>query len=155
FDHKTSISLNDNNIGWSKEAMDFIGENQVPEEVIRMRNRSAILEADNRNNDEKILLYRKLIQLDRRSLDKCGAYHYTGMNDIIRLNISGLLLKMDNPEIPLYCLDKNKTFRIIDGEKIYYINILMQFKSENETLFRRYRLTINRNGIIDLEHLLV
>ncbi len=151
FDHKTSISLKNNNIGWSKEAMDFISEDKVPTEVIRYRNRSAILEADNRNNDEKIILYRKLIQLNRKSLDQCGDYFFAGINDIIRLNVSGMLIKMDNPEFQLFHTEKNKTFSILTGEKIYYLNLIMQLKSENNVSYHRYRLVLNRNGISDLE----
>ena len=56
FDHRTDITLSDHKIGWSKESMVFVPENKVPAEVIKVRNRSAILEADNRNNREKIIL---------------------------------------------------------------------------------------------------
>jgi hypothetical protein len=62
--------------------MDFVTEAKVPAEVIRVRNRSAILEADNRNNREKIILYRRLVRLNRKSLDDCSQYPTSGMNDI-------------------------------------------------------------------------
>jgi hypothetical protein len=151
FDHKTSISLKNNDIGWSKEAMDFITESKVPQEVLRYRNRSAILEADNRNNNEKIILYRKLVRLNRESLDRCGDYFFSGINDIIRLNVNGMILKMDDPEFLLHHTDKNKTYIAIQGEKIYYLNLIMQLKSEEHTAYRRYRVAFNRNGIVDLE----
>ena len=151
FDHKTSISLKNNDIGWSKEAMDFITESKVPQEVLRYRNRSAILEADNRNNNEKIILYRKMVRLNRESLDRCGDYFFSGINDIIRLNVNGMILKMDDPEFLLHHTDKNKSYIAIQGEKIYYLNLIMQMKSEEHTAYRRYRVAFNRNGIVDLE----
>ncbi|MCC7317122.1 MAG: hypothetical protein IT219_01200 [Bacteroidales bacterium] len=151
FDHKTSISLKNNDIGWSKEAMDFITESKVPQEVLRYRNRSAILEADNRNNNEKIILYRKMVRLNRESLDRCGDYFFSGINDIIRLNVNGMILKMDDPEFLLHHTDKNKSYITIQGEKIYYLNLIMQMKSEEHTAYRRYRVAFNRNGIVDLE----
>lgn len=153
FDHKTLISLKDIDIGWSKEAMDFISESNVPAEVIRIRNRSAILEADNRNNDEKIILYRKLVKLNRQSLDKCGDYFFAGTNDIIRFNINGLLAKMDNPEFFLFLTDKNKSYHIINGDKVYYLNFILQLKHEETVSYKRYRLQINRNGISKLENM--
>ncbi|MDD3743017.1 MAG: hypothetical protein PHX54_05285, partial [Lentimicrobiaceae bacterium] len=81
FDHKTEVTLNDHKIGWSKESMDFIGQDKIPREVNALRNRSAILEADNRYNQEKVILYRRLVRLNRKSLNQCSQYPINGMND--------------------------------------------------------------------------
>ena len=151
FDHKTKMSLNNNEIGWSKEAMDYISESKVPPEVLRFRDRSAILEADNRNDDEKIILYRKLIQLNRLNLDKVSEYFSTGINDIIRFNVSNFMNKMDNPEVPLFHLDNRNSYSVINGEKIYFLNLIMQFKNEDLVFYRRYRLVVNREGIKYIE----
>ncbi|MDV7397346.1 hypothetical protein RZS08_38450, partial [Arthrospira platensis SPKY1] len=101
FDHKTSISLSNQHIGWSKEAMDFVEEAKVPQPVTQMRNRSAILEADNRNNDEKILLYRKRVRIYRKKLDQSIDYNTKGLNEILRLNLQHFCLQMDDPDIHL------------------------------------------------------
>ncbi len=151
FDYKTIINLNDNNIGWSKEAIDFISEDKIPAEVARVRNRSAILEADNRNNNEKIILYRKLVRIDRKKLDLCSTYPLGGMNEIIRFNIFNFTQKMDNPEVPLYFLDEKGDPVIINAEKIYYLNVIMQFRYEEQLEYKRYRLIVNRDGIKDIE----
>lgn len=151
FDHKTIMSLNNNILGWSKEAMDFIGESKVPREVIRFRDRSAILEADNRNDDEKIILYRKLIRINRTSLDQVSEYFSTGINDIIRFNLTGFMHKMDNPEFPLYHLDSPDSFSVIPGEKIYFLNMIIQFKNEDQIFYCRYRIILNRDGIKSIE----
>lgn len=153
FDHKTKIKLNDMQVGWSKEAMDFIPEEKVPQEIIRLRGRSTILGADNRFNGEKIILYRKRFQINRKKLDHCGANLSAGINDIIRLNVSGLMLKMDNPEMPLFYLNQENQCRTINGEKIYYINLIMQFKSGSQNQYQRIRLIVNRNGISELEQM--
>jgi hypothetical protein len=153
FDHKTRISLNNQTIGWSKEAMDFVDESKIPEEVIKIRNRSAILEADNRNNNEKIILFRKLFIINRNSLEKCSDYPLQGINDILKLNVNHFTLKMDNPEIPLFVEDKSKGFDIVLAEKIYYLNLLMQLKSEGIVRYRRFRIVFNRYGIKEIETL--
>jgi hypothetical protein len=151
FDHKTHITLNSNKIGWSKEAMDFISDSKVPEDVIRIRNRSAILEADNRNRSERIILFRKLIRLNRKKLEQCSEYNISGINEIIRLNISSFTNKMDNPDMLLHVLGDEEKPKVIRGEKTYFINLIMQLKYEEHVSFVRYRLTLNREGIKEIE----
>ncbi|MBE0661499.1 MAG: hypothetical protein IH597_03440 [Bacteroidales bacterium] len=153
FDQKTQITLNENEIGWSKEAMDFISETKVPEEVMRMRARSAILEANNRNNMEKIILYRKLVRLNREALDRSSKFATSGMNEIIRINFSGFINKMDDPIVPVYMQgeDGGKRYEIVKGEKIYYVNLIMQLKSEDQMEYHRYRIALNRKGIRNIE----
>ncbi|MFH1121616.1 MAG: hypothetical protein V1775_17485 [Bacteroidota bacterium] len=152
FDHRTDVSLSGHNIGWSKESMDFIPEIKVPPDVIRIRNRSDILEAENRNNREKIILYRRLIRLNRKNLDECSEYPVNGINDVIRFNISHYILKMDNPSIPLYIPDDERGIGIVRGEKMYYLNLLFQFRSEGQTNYKRYRIVLNREGIREIEN---
>lgn len=151
FDHRTDIGLNEHQIGWSKESMVFVPEEKIPDEVLKVRNRSAILEADNRNNREQIILYRKLVRLNRQSLDNCSQYPTTGMNDIIRFNVSNFIQKMDNPVVPLYSPGDNGTIEIVKGEKMYYINLVLQFNNENQLEYKRYRIVLNRKGIREIE----
>jgi hypothetical protein len=151
FDHKTTINLNENDIGWSKEAVDFIPEDKVPVEVIQVRNRSAILEADNRHHNEKIILYRKLVRINRQKLNLCSVYPLGGINEIVRFSITGFTNKMDNPEIPLHCLDEHNDPILIQTEKIYYLNLIMQLKHEDQLEYKRYRLVMNREGIKEIE----
>ncbi len=151
FDHRTDVTLSDHKIGWSKESMDFIQESKVPAEVLKIRNRSAILEANNRNNSEKIILYRKLVRLNRKSLDDCSQYPTSGMNDIIRFNVSNFIQKMDNPIVPLFIPGDNGSISIVKGEKMYYINLVFQFKNEEQLEYKRYRIALNRKGIREIE----
>jgi hypothetical protein len=151
FDHRTDIGLSEHQIGWSKESMVFVPEEKIPAEVLKVRNRSAILEADNRNNREQIILYRKLVRLNRQSLDDCSQYPTTGMNDIIRFNVSNFIQKMDNPVVPLYSPGDNGTIEIVKGEKMYYINLVLQFNNENQLEYKRYRIVLNRKGIREIE----
>ena len=151
FDHRTNITLNDHKIGWSKESMDFITQDQAPSEVNAIRNRSAILEADNRNNREKIILYRRLVRLNRKSLDECSQYATNGINDIIRFNVSNFVQKMDNPVVPLFIPGEDGNLAIVKGEKIYYINLILQFKNEEQSEYKRFRIVLNRKGISEIE----
>lgn len=151
YDNKMVISVKDSPVGWIKEGVDFIREGNVPEEVMGMRDRSDLLEADNRNAEEQIILYRKLVSIDGEALDANNQYDISGINDILRFNVSNFIQKMDNPEIPLGIPGENGGFEIISGEKIYYINFLMQFRNDGNINYKRFRLIMSRNGIEGIE----
>jgi len=151
FDHKTKITLGDTYIGYTKEAMDFIPDFKVPETVHRIRERSPILEANNRYDTEKIILMRRRIKVYRKNLDQCGPYTHNGIHEIIRLNVSSFLSKMDNPLVPLYVPDEDKGFETIKAERMYYINLILELRTEEGTQYKRYRVVLNRKGIAEIE----
>jgi len=153
FDNKITISVKHNQIGWSKEGFDFISENNVPKEVIQARSRSPLLEADNRYTKEKIILYRKMMRVDREKLDESSHYQVSGINEIIRFNVSSFMFKMDNPDIPLYVTKEDKSVEKLMGSKIYYLNFIIQLKYEDFEHFKRYRVIFNRSGIKEIEEL--
>jgi hypothetical protein len=138
----------------SKEGVDFIKNNMVPADVLRIRNRTPLLEADNRYTEEKILLYRKLMELNREQLDLNSEYYISGINEILRFNLSSYLLKMDDPDVPLYILNQDGSYQEITGSKVYYLNFVIQLKYKLFESFKRYRVVFNRTGIIEVEELL-
>ncbi len=151
FDHKINISIHDNEIGWVRESMDFISERNVPFEVLNKRDRSSILEANNRASRERIILYRTQMQLNRESIDANSEYPIAGVNQILRLNISNFIQKMDNAEFPLYYPDEEDGYKIVPGEKIYYLNMIVQAKEVEQWDYKRYRIVFNRKGIQKIE----
>lgn len=153
FDKKTTIGVKENPVGWVKEGVDFITEDKVPREVMDIRSRSPLLQAENRINDEKIILYRKMVRIDSEALKKEDKYSLTGINNIVRLHLSGFVQKMDNPEVPLYTIGENEKIGMVYGDKIYYLNFLMQFQFDGNIEYKRFRLVFNRAGIITIEEL--
>lgn len=151
YDNKVQISNKSQQIGWSKEGFDFISDNKVPREVMELRGRSSLLEAENRRVDEKIILYRKRVRLDRKQLVKISTYPIPGIHDIIRFNISEFIRKMDNPEVPIFGNDKDGNSIRVHGEKIYYLNFVIQCHYEEQLEYKRYRIMFNRLGIKKIE----
>lgn len=151
FDNKTIVSLKRLPVGWIKEGVDFITEERVPEEVMAMRDRSDLLEANNRHTAEKIILYRTLVRLNGQLLDENNQYDVSGIHDILRFNVSSFILKMDNPEVPLAIPKEEGGYEVIDGERIYYINFLLQLRSDERVDYKRFRLIMSRNGIEGIE----
>jgi hypothetical protein len=153
FDNKITVSVKENQIGWSKEGFDFISEKKVPEAVMKIRNRSALLEADNRYASENIILYRKLVLIDREKLDENSKYFIAGINEILKFNVHSFLNKMDNPGIPLYVTPDGVDIVKLEGMKVYYLNFVVQLKYEDFERLIRYRVTFNRDGIKSIEEL--
>ncbi|MGL5682489.1 MAG: hypothetical protein ACRDDZ_05450 [Marinifilaceae bacterium] len=151
FDNKTTIHVKHAILGWMKESADFVSERNIPQYIIQKRGRSSLLEADNRITKEKILLYRKQLRINGTLLDSTSNYVTSGINNILRFNLWNFIQKMDNPEIPVPVLDADKNITYVMGEKVYYVNFLLQFKCDGIENFRRYRITMSRDGIKEIE----
>lgn len=151
FDNKTTIGIKGTPIGWIKEGFDFITEDKVPSEVMELRSRSPLLKAENRINDEKIILYRKMVRIDANALKSQDKYSLVGINDIFRLHLTNFIQKMDNPQVPLYTIDENEKVAVTHGDKVYYLNIIMQIQADGQKEYKRFRLILNRSGILKIE----
>ncbi|GHS91704.1 hypothetical protein FACS1894203_2930 [Bacteroidia bacterium] len=152
FDNKVDMKINnDDIIGIYKESQTFVSENKIPKEATQLRNRSTILEAENRINDEKILLYRIQMSLDSKIINKSNRYPISGVNDIIRFNISQFIHKMDNAEVPIFITDDKTDYKIIPGEKVYYLNFILRFQYSDQVEYKRYLVMLNRNGIKEIK----
>lgn len=147
FDNKAEILLNEDRIGTIKEGMDFITHKKVPEEVKRVRYSKRLMEVENRVTDEKVMLYRMALHIDRVKLNNLSHYETAGINDIIRFNVNNLLQKMDNPKVNIRHMNDDGTVVTIPCDKIYYVNIVLQLRYESDTTLRRFRVTLTRNGI--------
>jgi len=151
FDHKIKISTHSHEIGWVKESMDFISEGNLPVDILKKRDRSSLLEANNRAGSERVIRYQTLMQLNRENIDANSEYPAAGVNEIFKLNISNFIQKMDNAEFPLYYSDNVAGYKIVHGEKIYYLNLILQAKNREQWDLKRYRIVFNRNGIQKIE----
>ena len=153
YDNKTTISIKQKEIGFTKEGFDFIQEANIPKEIIKVRNRIPLIEAENRYAQEKIILYRKTVEVDSMVLDTNANYNIVGVVEIVRYNLLSLMRKTDNPEVPLYVLDEDNEVEKIMGVKNYYINIIIQYKHDEEESFKRYRIGFNRDGINSIKEI--
>lgn len=153
FDNKRKLSIHNLEIGWIKEAFDFISESKIPQDIMNMRNGTPLVDAENEVYAEKIILYRKLVHLSRKDIESYKQYHLIGINDIMRFNLLRFIQKMDNPTIPLYLPDDEMGYRQITGHKEYAIYFILACESNKEIHYKKYRLLFNRNGISDVSEL--
>ncbi len=154
FDHKTRISVTpEKSVGWCKESFDFVSAEKVPADILRKRSKSVALEAWSDRGWEKVVLYRKLMKLDRHSLDGIFThYTITGVNDIIRFNVANFVHNTDNPEIPFRTL-AGEDFEELAGQKVYYLTFVIDLKYDGENQLTLYRVTFNRSGILKVDSL--
>ncbi len=153
FDNKWNLSLRKKRIGWIKEGMDFVLGNRVPDEVLALRARNSLMEAENEIYDESIICYRKLVNLSREDLEKYKEYRLDGVNDITRINLNHFIQKMDDPSIPLYMPDEENGYTQVQGKRMYTLYFMIYCELEQNRYYRKYRLLFNREGISDVSEL--
>jgi len=101
-------------------------------------------------NDEKVLLFRKKVQIWPSELAKVSPFPMKGINDIMRFNITEFVRKMDNPSIPLSGAWEEDGFSPIVGKKIYRLTFVFQCVYEGHTEYKRVLVKCNKNGIIEV-----
>ena len=150
FDTRTDFRIKGRKIGWSKDSFDFIDGDKVLPEVMQMRNRMPLFDEVS-GRDERILLYRKKVQVWRKELAKASPFPLKGINDIIRYNITEFTRKMDNPKLPLSGTWEDNGYQPIVGDKVYRITFVFQCVFEGKTEYKRVLVKCNKNGIIAVE----
>lgn len=151
FDNKAEVRILDHKVGLIKEGVDFISESKTPSEVMDIRGRSSLVEAENRIFEEKILLYRKRIVIDNEQLGLASAYPVKGINEILRFHMHRFVQKMDNAEVPVDTVDGEGRVATVEVQKIYYINLVMQLVEGTTSSLHRFRIVMTRKGILAVE----
>ncbi len=100
---------------------------------------------------EKIILYRKRIKIFRKKLQRVYRdVQIESINDIMRLNVMRFLSKMDNPKKHVYICD-GQNYRKIPAKRVYHLNMIMKYSMEGQSLWKRFRIVLSRNGIHRIE----
>jgi hypothetical protein len=150
FDTRTNFSIKGRHIGWSKDSVDFVDSDTILPEVMELRNRNPLF-AEVSGKDEKVLLFRKKVQLWPHELAKASPFPMKGINDILRYNITEYTRKMDNPSFPLSGTWEDNQYKPIEGKKIYHLTFVMQCVYEGKTEYKRVVVRCDRNGIVDVK----
>ena len=82
-----------------------------------------------------------------------ASYNYSGVNDIIRLQVNSFLHKMDNPQVPVNVLDESGKVKQVMCPKEYYLNIVLSYTYDDVQDFKQFRIILDRNGIKAIEEL--
>lgn len=153
FDWKWNVSIRNRKIGIIKEAFDFIPAKKVPEEILKLRNKTSLVKAENETYDEKVILYRKRVSISQKELEEYKEYHLSGINNIIRLNLMSFTKQMDNPFLPIFLADEENAYRSIMAQRVYALHFVLECESEKEKYYKTYRILFNRNGITEVSEI--
>jgi len=147
-DNTRNIYRGRKKIGVCEESFDFIKEKKVPKKLRELRNKDHITEIENDNTGEKIIRYTRNIKLF--TLKSLNGHVIEGINDIVRVNLTKFLRKMDNPKKTLHVLTE-KGYEKIKGEKVYHINLITRYKTPHGQKQKRFKLIVNRKGLKRIE----
>ena len=150
FDTRTDFRIKGQHIGWSKDSMDFIDSDKILPEVMKLRNRLPLFDEVS-GNDEKVILFRKKVQVWPTELAKASPFPMKGINDILRYNITEFTRKMDNPSFPLAGTWEDDDYKPVEGKKIYRLTFVIQCVYEGKTEYKRIMVRCDRNGILEVE----
>ncbi|MCP4153660.1 MAG: hypothetical protein GY757_38380 [bacterium] len=154
FDHKTDIFSDERKkIGTYKDAVNFVDESDLPQEVKKIRKKDHIADIDNSWRGEKIIFYRKQVTLFAKRLKKVyKEFDIDGVNDIMRFNVSRFLSKMDNPSRKVFTLNEGE-IKELPGSRVYRINLIIKVTRDKKITCTRYRIILTRDGIKRIDDL--
>ncbi len=152
FDHKTQIyrGLKDR-IGYCRESFNFIAEEKIPQQVMQLRARDHITEIESEWLQEDVAFYRKRTELISKAIE--NAYQdleISGVNDIMRFNISAFVKRSGDPGKDLFVLKKDG-YQKIRGERVYHLNMIIKYQGDDRTHYKRFRIILNRKKIKRIE----
>ena len=132
-------------------------ESEIFQEVRSARQKDPFADLDNDRQGETVICHTKDIVLNADLFKKAFANlpKTRGLNDIIRYDIYRYLRKMDDP-VEENLLLRDGKLEVVHSEKVYHINIVSQYSStsfQNEKVYKRMRLVLNRLGIKRIEHI--
>ena len=153
YDKKASVTIGKHRVGEIREGFDFISESKIPAEVKALRAAASSVEDESRIFEEKVLLYRKKVEIDDVALAANAEYPMRGINEIMRLHLNRFTHKMDNPEVPIDTVDESGNLRSLKIQKIYHVNIVFQLQHDGAVEYHNFRISMTRNGVVDITKL--
>lgn len=152
FDHKIKIYTNNKTkIGVFREGVNFIKRSKIPGTILKIRNFKRSEEFDSKFSKESIIYHKKKIELYKNIYrENYHDYHISGINDILRFNITKFLNKMDNPNKEIFLLD-SKGYHRSRAKRVYHVNMIIKYTIAEQFYYVRYRIVLTRHGIKRIE----
>jgi len=151
-DFKIKIYNSENDkIGLIKENFTFVPDKKIGPKVRKHRMKTKVFDVDSRIFDEDVIQYKKKVILHpKRFAKKAMDSRINSIADITRINLYRFTQQMDDP-VKDYTVVKDGKIIKQEGERVYHLNIIQKFYSEQGIVFKRYRVIFNRNGIKRIE----
>lgn len=149
YDYRTKLEMRGKYIGQGKEGFDFVNEGRIPKTVRRLRQEGE--ENEGVLSPESVLLYRRRMILWGQRLSRISRYAFSGVNEIVRINLKDFLRRMDNPYSEISVYQGKGEFQKNQVERLYELVVIVQFSYQKHTYYKRYRLLVNRRGLKQIQ----
>lgn len=135
-------------IGRCRENFYFIKDSRIPESIMRLRNKTHLVDIENSFRSETVMYYRKEILMKPRAIGQA----WDGLMDITRLNISDFLNNMDDPKHTMFVCHRH-AYQKLTVDKVYHMNMIRCHHTCKEKIYERFRIVFNRDGIKRIDHI--
>ncbi|SDR79540.1 hypothetical protein SAMN05216503_0936 [Polaribacter sp. KT25b] len=138
-------------VGSIKEVFSFAPYKKLNEKIKKYRQIDLIVKSDSESLNEHVIQYKKKIEIYPEKFgNDLPDEKIIGLTDSTRLNFHRFIQYMDNPKKEYILIKKGEVYNKI-ANKIYHINIIQKYYTEEGIEFNRYRVIMNRNGIRRIE----
>ena len=148
YDYKINITSSlGKKIGVIKENFVFVPLKKLGAKVKKYRQVDLVVKRDTESLDEHVIQYKKKITIYPKKFDSdLPDEKIVGLTDITRLNFHRFIQYMDDPTKDYILIKKGAVYNKV-ADKIYHINIIQKYYTEEGIEFNRYCVKMNRNGI--------
>nr|MBN1228411.1 hypothetical protein [Anaerolineae bacterium] len=157
-DHRIIIRAAESRVklGVLKQKVAFVAEKDVPNGVLKRRNRDPLAALESEGYEDYILLHSKEIVLYKKAFQRVfpGMPQLSGINDITRYDIRVYLRKMGDPYQQRDTLVDDRVVPV-DLHRIYRLPFISKYQSVgpgSDKLYGFILLTLDRDGIQRVEH---
>src|SRR5271157_2581672 len=139
-------------IGSWKETAQYVPFDEVPSEILNLRQASNRSPIEQEGKPEIVLRYNKSVTLNPIIIRQKHERR-NDINDILRFNIHNFLTYADDPfRIEAAWIPEEQAFRQIKSGKVYHINIIFKLEYTDDTgtdrvQYKKVRLVIDQTGI--------
>ncbi len=138
-------------VGLIKENFAFIPHKKLESKIKKYRQIDLIIKSDIESLNEHVIQYKKKIAIYPKKFgNDLPDEKIIGLSDITRLNFHRFIQYMDDPTKEYILIKKGEVYNKV-ANKIYHINIIQKYYTEEGIEFSRYRVIMNRNGIKRIE----
>jgi hypothetical protein len=151
YDYKYKLYIDEKyKVGVIRESFDFIKKKKLDKNIFKLRQKHRTIEFDNKFQKEKIILYRKKINIKSKFFKQQSNQGLIAITDIFRFDVTRFLSKMDDPKKTLFTLKDNK-YKKIFGKRVYHINLILRIVRNKDEKLKRFRLVLTKKGIDRIE----
>ena len=138
-------------IGIFKENFIFVPIKKLGPKVKKYRLTDMVIKMSEKSLNEQVIQYKKKVIIHPKKFgEDLPDKNINGLTDVTRLNFHRFIQYMDDPKKDFILVKKGEVYHKI-ANKIYHINIIQKFYTEEGIEFRRYRVIMNRDGIRKIE----